>query len=131
MFHGTLDANTRVAVRIAAGLDDDTTGVATGVAIGVASPLRVNPAVTTGVARPITRGFGGFRVAARGHKTGSGNVRRGGFEGERSLGQGARAGENRPALVATVAVTQLPPIAWAVGSARDVRRLVRREERVV
>ena len=52
----------------------------------------------------------------------SGNVRE-----ERS---GARGGESKPAAVATDP-TQLPPIAWAVDSARDLRRLVRREERIV
>ena len=61
----TGDTDTRVAVRVASGLDGDTTGVATAVAIGVASPARVSPTVTTGVARPVTRGFGGFRAAGK------------------------------------------------------------------
>ena len=59
----TGDTDTRVAVRVASGLDGDTTGVATAVAIGVAFPL--TPNVTTGVARPVTRGFGGFRAAGK------------------------------------------------------------------
>ena len=61
----TGDTDTCVAVRVASGLDGDTTGVATAVAIGVASPARVSPTVTTGVARPVTRGFGGFRAAGK------------------------------------------------------------------
>ena len=132
----TGDTDTRVAVRVASGLDVDTTGVATAVAIGVASPVTtvvtspvttgVAAVVTTGVTRPVTRGFGGFRAAG---KTAAARL---GRTEERDQAWG---GENRPAAVATRAgtqlVTQLPPIARAVDSARDVRRLVRREERVV
>ena len=71
----TGDTDTRVAVRVASGLDGDTTGVATAVAIGVASPVTtvvtspvttgVAAVVTTGVTRPVTRGFGVFRTAGK------------------------------------------------------------------